>query len=173
MSAGRKINSTKKDWQTPPKYIEAILKVWDFIYLDPCSNETSLVPALEKFTLPKDGLNEEWDARTTYINPPYGRDSERGTSIYDWVKKGVETYKKYNNELIYLIPSAPNTRHFKQFIFKEFVALCFLEDTRLKFYNNGIEDKKGAPMACCMCYLGRPYKKFKDVFDEYGKVFLI
>ena len=171
MSAGRKSNSTKKDWNTPPKYINAVLNVLGEIDLDPCSNNFSQVPSNNKFTLPTDGLKEVWNYKTIYVNPPYGRDSENKTSIYNWIDKGIFSNHEYGSELIYLIPVATNTKHFKELIFNYFTSICFLNDTRLKFWNEGKEDIKGAPMACCMCYLGNNYNKFKEVFCEYGKVF--
>ena len=174
MSAGRKNTSIKKDWNTPPKYVQAVLDVFGNVDLDPCSNHFSLMPAVNKFTLPVNGLEQSWNYPKIYVNPPYGRDSQNGTSLYDWIEKGVFTHDQFDSELIYLIPVATNTRHFKQFIFKRFTCICFLEDTRLKFYNEGKEDAKGAPMACCMCYIGRRHiNKFIEIFSQYGKCLLL
>jgi len=171
MSAGRNNKSNKKDWNTPPKYIELILKMFGSIDLDPCSNEYSMVNAKTKYILPTNGLNENWDFKKIFVNPPYGRNND-GTTIYDWINKGVETAKK-GNELLYLIPVATNTKHFKNLIFNHANAICFLNDTRLKFWNNGNEDKKGAPMACCIIYFGNNYDKFFNIFNEVGKCFKI
>lgn len=74
-------------------------------------------------------------------------------------------------EVIFLIPVATNTRHFKEIIFKKYNAICFLSDTRLRFYNQGFEDKKGAPMACCLCHKGHRVNKFVEKFSQFGKVF--
>lgn len=171
MSAGRKNNAGKKDWCTPPKYVDAVLKVWRTIALDPCSNQWSLVPAQTKYELPVDGLQESWDFTTIYVNPPYGRDYERKTSISDWIKMGANAFHQYKSEVMMLIPVATNTRHFKECVFVDYHAICFLADTRLRFYNYGKEDKKGAPMACCMIYAGYQADIFEGVFSEYGKTF--
>lgn len=169
MSAGRKNNNDKKDWNTPPKYIIPIKNFFGGqIGLDPCSNETSLVEAKTSFIYPKqDGLIEKWNFETIFVNPPYGRSN--GKSLYDWLKKSLES----SGEIIFLIPVATNTKHFKEIVFKYFTSICFLSDTRLKFYNCGIEDKMGAPMACCLCYKGNNPVKFKDHFSIFGKVFEI
>lgn len=172
MSAGRNTISKKKDWNTPPKYVELIYKFFGEIELDPCSNEHSIIKSKIKYTLPINGLNQNWNYKTVYVNPPYGRDSERQTSIYDWIKKGYESYND-GNEVLFLIPVATNTKHFKDIIFKYACAICFLEDTRLKFWNEGKEDKKGAPMSCCIVYFGDHYNKFENVFKEAGKCFNI
>lgn len=172
MSAGRKNNSHKKDWNTPPKYIIPIKNFFGGqIHLDPCSNEFSLVKAITEYLLPVDGLSQEWNAPKIFVNPPYGRSGAK--SIYHWIKKGIESHLKYNSELIFLIPVATNTKHFKELIFNHFSVICFLNDTRLKFFNQGVEDKKGAPMACCLVYLGHRKQEFKKQFEQYGKTFLI
>jgi hypothetical protein len=172
MSAGRKHISEKKDWNTPPKYIESIKEFFGTIDLDPCSNEYSNIDATVEYKLPTDGLLESWNYKRIFVNPPYGRNIQTGTSIYDWVSMGVKS-SELGNELLFLIPVATNTKHFKHLIFKHASGICFLEDTRLKFWNNGKEDKKGAPMACCMVYFGNRYNIFESIFKRYGKCFLI
>jgi len=172
MSAGRTVNSQSQTWGTPQKYVKAIKKFFGgFIALDPCSNENSIVNAKTEFLLPKnDGLQENWNYSTIYMNPPYGADRERGTTIKNWLAKCSSTHQKYGSEILALIPVATNTEHWKQNVFGKAKALCFLYDTRLKFLENGNGGGKGAPMACAMIYWGKDYDKFYDVFIEYGAV---
>lgn len=174
MTAGR-INSpdNKKDWNTPPKYVDKVKELLGTIELDPCSNELSIVKAKKEFILPVNGLKEKWDFKTIYVNPPYGRDKENKTTIKDWVKKCDETYKNYNSEILMLIPVATNTSHYKEIIFKDSTGICFLEDTRLKFMVNGELSKKGAPMSCAMIYWGNHYDRFEKIFSNSGKCFNI
>jgi hypothetical protein len=172
MSAGRKVNSENQSWGTPLKYIKVIKQFFGgSIALDPCSNEYSIVGAETEFMLPKnDGLREEWNYPTIYMNPPYGADRERGTTIKNWLAKCVITHEKYGSEILALVPVATNTGHWKQSIFGKARAICFLYDTRLKFLENGNDRGKGAPMACAMIYWGRYYQKFYNIFIEYGAV---
>lgn len=172
MTAGRKVNTLSQSWCTPPKYVNAIKKFWNgTIDLDPCSNEYSIVKAITEFKLPEiDGLKEEWNFKTIYVNPPYGADRERGTTIKDWLGKCVLSYQKYNSEILALIPVAPNTTHWKKFIFGKADAICFLYDTRLRFLVDGIDSGKGAPMACCIIYWGKRYNSFFEHFIEFGAV---
>jgi DNA N-6-adenine-methyltransferase (Dam). len=83
MTAGRKVISTKKDWGTPQKYVDAVKEVFGgVIYLDPCSSSFSIVKAKVEYKLPdSDGLLESWNFPTIYVNPPYGNDKERRTKI--------------------------------------------------------------------------------------------
>ncbi len=172
MTAGRKVNTQSQSWCTPPKYVNAIRKFFDgSISLDPCSNNYSIVHAETEFRLPEtDGLKQEWNYPTIYMNPPYGADRDRGTTIKDWLAKCVLSHQKYLSEIIALIPVAPNTTHWKKCIFGHASAICFLYDTRLRFLVNGTDSGKGAPMACCLVYWGNNIQKFFNNFIEYGAV---
>lgn len=169
MTAGRKINSDSQDWCTPPKYVSAVKEFFGEIELDPCSNPKSIVKAKVEYVLPKnDGLKDSWNFSTIYVNPPYGLDKLRGTSIKDWIRKCAEAHLEYQSEVLALIPVAVNTKHWKQYVFSEANSICFLADTRLKFINGGHD--KGAPMACAIIYWGKDTEKFYDHFSKYGAV---
>ena len=172
LSAGRTVNSQNQSWGTPKKYVEAITKFFaGSISLDPCSNKYSIVSANTEFMLPhNDGLKEEWNYPTIYMNPPYGADRERGTTIKNWFEKCAITHKKYGSEILALVPVATNTTHWKQSVFGQARAVCFLYDTRLKFLENGLDVGKGAPMSCAMIYWGDEYERFYNVFIKYGAV---
>jgi len=172
MSAGRTVNSQNQSWGTPQKYVIAVKNFFDGeISLDPCSNEYSIVKAQTEFLLPKtDGLLENWNYPTIYVNPPYGADRERGTTIKNWLAKCVIAHRDFNSEILALVPVATNTGHWKQSVFGQARAICFLYDTRLKFLENGLDTGKGAPMSCAMVYWGKNYEKFYEIFIEHGAV---
>lgn len=172
MTAGRKINTTSQEWGTPEKYVSAVRKVLGGdIHLDPCSNSHSIVGANVEYMLPeKDGLKESWNYSTIYVNPPYGLDKARGTSIKDWLARCAHAHEIYASEVIALVPVATNTGHWKKYIFTRAQNICFLYDTRLHFLENGRNGGKGAPMACAMIYWGKYPKRFYDTFIEHGAV---
>lgn len=172
MSAGRTVNSQNQSWGTPQKYVRAVTKFFNgTISLDPCSNKYSIVNADIQFTLPKnDGLVENWNYPTIYVNPPYGADRERGTTIKNWLTKCSLANENYSSEVLALVPVATNTSHWKQSVFGRARAICFLYDTRLKFLENGLDVGKGAPMSCAMIYWGERYEDFFDTFIEFGAV---
>lgn len=169
MSAGRRVNTKSQDWGTPPKYVDAIREFWDgVIDLDPCSNDNSIVHANTEVKLPDDGLMLDWERYSTiFVNPPYGRDKERGTSIADWLKKCAEA-ASHGSDVIALVPVATNTNHWKKYVFGSAEVVCFLYDTRLKFLEDGVESKKGAPMACALIYWGARPKTFMGKFSKFG-----
>ena len=119
MSAGRTINTLSQSWGTPHKYVKAVKEVLGgHIHLDPCSNEFSIVEAEVEYRLPKhDGLKENWNFPTIYVNPPYGIDKERGTTIKNWLAKCADAYDEYNSEVLALVPIAANTAHWKKTAF--------------------------------------------------------
>ncbi len=170
--AGRSVNSQSHHWCTPPQYVAAVKRVFGGeIGLDPCSNQESVVGAKCEFMLPEtDGLAEEWDFPSIYVNPPYGADRARGTTIRDWFAKCVASRTDYGAQVIALVPVATNTSHWKKYVFGAADAVCFLYDTRLRFLVNGNTDNKGAPMACAMIYWGDDFPAFESVFNAFGAV---
>ena len=172
MSAGRKIRTQSQHWGTPEKYVRAVKDVFGgSIGLDPCSNEFSIVGAAVEYRLPaQDGLKESWDAPTIFVNPPYGLDHERGTAIRHWLQRCHLAHDQYGSEVLALVPVATNTGHWKKHVFGVATAVCFLYDTRLRFLVDGTDGGKGAPMSCAMIYWGRNYRRFFEVFRQFGAV---
>lgn len=48
-------------------------------------------------TIDTDGLSRDWNFNKIWINPPF-------TMKYEFLKKAVETYEKYGNEIYILLP---------------------------------------------------------------------
>lgn len=166
--------SSNKDYNTPPKYIEVVRDfIGGRISLDPCSNKFSMVDAETEWILPEnDGLQKDWKCfNSIFVNPPYGKDRERGTSIRDWCKKCAETsFMNCAAHIFLLIPVATNTRHWKDSIFPWAQDICFLSDTRVKFWENGEVNKKGSPMPCCIVHYGGKSRgvSFSQKFCKIG-----
>ena len=172
MTAGRTVNSLSQDWGTPRKYVGAVRDVFGGeIALDPCSNPHSIVHARTEYLPPQnDGLRDSWDFPTIYVNPPYGADKKRGTTIRHWLRRCAEAHEKHGSEVLALVPVATNTGHWKSYVWGRATAVCFLYDTRLRFLVNGRNAGKGAPMACAMVYWGNAFERFADVLSEFGAV---
>lgn len=173
MTAGRSnAHSVSQEWCTPPKYVRAIREFFGgSVALDPCSNRHSVVGAEVEYSLPAaDGLLESWDYPTIFVNPPYGRDRERGTSIRDWLRRCADSHAEHGAEVLALVPVATNTSHWKVFVFGAAASVAFLYDTRLRFLENGEDGGKGAPMSCAMVYWGKRPERFESVFLAFGAV---
>ena len=172
MTAGRTVNSQSVDWCTPSKYVESVRKMFGgTISFDPCSNPYSIVHAETELMLPNDdGLKMEWNFPTIYVNPPYGADRDRGTTIKQWISRCANAHASFDSEVLALIPVATNTRHWKDYIWAQATAVCFLYDTRLRFLVQGKDEGKGAPMSCAMVYWGTKPNEFFNIFIEHGAV---
>lgn len=172
MTAGRQVNSQSSDWCTPPKYVEAVREVFGgHISLDPCSNQWSIVNAETVYTLPdQDGLSSSWDYPSIYVNPPYGADRGRGSTIKHWLDKCATAFSEFNSAVLALVPVATNTGHWKDYVWGRATAVCFLYDTRLRFLVRGKDKGKGAPMSCAMVYWGQNFEIFERVFLKFGAV---
>jgi hypothetical protein len=172
MSAGRTINTLSQHWGTPGKYVHAVKRVFGGgIDLDPCSNEFSIVGAKVEYALPgHDGLKESWDFPKIFVNPPYGIDKMRGTSIKNWLYRCAAAHSQHGSEVIALVPVATNTGHWKKYVFVQATSVYFLYDTRLRFLVDGRDEGKGAPMSCTMVYWGDNYDTFFDIFIRHGAV---
>lgn len=118
MSAGRSINTTSQHWGTPLKYVNAVRAMFGgMIDLDPCSNQYSIIGATVEFALPKhDGLKEDWNYWRIYVNPSYGIDKQRGTTIKNWLAKCAHAHFAYGSEVLALVPIAE---------YEPLEAICF------------------------------------------------
>lgn len=170
MTAGRtNVNAFSTDWNTPLPYVQAVrLTFGGVIGLDPCSNDHSVVGAVVEYKLPMDGLHACWDMPSVYVNPPYGRDPERRTTIADWLRRCAECAGK-GSDVIALVPVATNTGHWKSWVFPKASRVCFLSEPRVKFTIHGLATK-GAPMACAMVYWGAQPDAFAAAFRPHGHV---
>lgn len=172
MTAGRNIVSISQTWCTPPKYVRAVREVFaGTIALDPCSNPHSVVNAEVEYHLPEhDGLLSSWDYHTIYVNPPYGADRQRGTTIKDWLRRCAVARERHGSSVLALVPVATNTKHWKDYVWGVADAVAFLYDTRLRFLVEGKDEGKGAPMSCAMVYWGENVSRFEEVFSPHGAV---
>ncbi|WP_228399632.1 phage N-6-adenine-methyltransferase [Chryseobacterium sp. VAUSW3] len=172
MSAGRTQNTQSQSWGTPKKYVKAVKDFFNGnIALDPCSNKYSIVNANVEYILPQnDGLFDSWNFPTIYVNPPYGSDKVRKTTIKNWLKRCSDASEIHGSEVIALVPVATNTGHWKNYVYPKASAICLLYDTRLKFLEDGKDTGKGAPMSCCLIYWGERYDDFFNHFLKYGAV---
>ena len=172
MTAGRTVHSQSVDWCTPSKYVESVRTMFGGnISFDPCSNRFSIVRAETELTLPDhDGLKTKWNFPTIYVNPPYGADRDRGTTIKHWIARCANANEMFGSEVLALVPVATNTRHWKDDIWGRATSVCFLYDTRLRFLVQGKDEGKGAPMACAMVYWGQKPNDFFNIFIEHGAV---
>lgn len=77
------------------------------IELDPCTTPENPVDAVRFYTPPQDGAELPWDAKTIWVNPPYGKARDR------WVARCIDAGSR-GSRVVLLIPAATDTRTFQQ-----------------------------------------------------------
>jgi len=153
------MTSDSNEWYTPDDIINRVLKTFETIDLDPCSNShlTPCIPAAKHFTKDDNGLSKKWHGRI-YMNPPYGRE------IKAWVEKLISEYLQGNIiEAIALLPARIDTQWFN--LLTEY-PWCGIRG-RLKF--SGWKD--AAPFPSCVFYLGNSPSAFFVAFRDMGPIY--
>jgi len=95
--------------QFTPNYVLDLVRVdlGGRIALDPCTTVDNPVGASNFFTAVDDGLAHDWNGRTVFVNPPYGKAREL------WVERCIEA-AAFGQRVILLIPAATDTRIFQR-----------------------------------------------------------
>lgn len=138
--------SVPVEWYTPPHIFESLKLQFD---LDPCAApQYDCVPALHKYVLPINGLEEQWFG-TVWMNPPYGKETKT------WIEKLVK-----HGDGIALVFSRTDTKWFQQAA-KSADVVCFLE-SRVKFINGKTGQTDGTPGAGS-CLIGWGRKSFDAI----------
>lgn len=151
-------------WYTPVKYIDAARAVFGgTIELDPFSSieANKMVKATRIFTEEDDGCLQMWDAKTVWMNPPYGPLMNLA------VKKFlVEHHKESFDHAIILCNNSTDTKWFKK-LSERADAICFT-DHRISFI--AVDGKKSSvnTRGQCFLYYGKDTDAFHREFSQYG-----
>lgn len=118
---------SRDDWKTPREVIGLVERIFGSrIGLDPCASmDGNDHFAQENFTIREDGLIRPWNAKTVFINPPYGRATRQ------WVDHGVVQAKRFGSSQVWLVAVRLETRWFRTL--SDFAAMFAVMNQRLKF----------------------------------------
>jgi len=166
-----KADPRKAERYTPPEYVGLIKDVFpkNKIWLDPasCAAANQVVQAERYFTKEDDGLSQEWNAYTLFLNPPYN-------NMLDWVEKLLEEIHLENTkEAILLANVDPSTRWFRKISRVTFIdpLFCFPEK-RIRFYSPLVDTptnkESGSERPSMFVYFGENEKQFRNVFEKVG-----
>lgn len=147
-------------WGTPESVLAPIRDFFGGqIDLDPCSNENSLVGALNTFNAAQDGLSKPWIGKV-FVNPPYSCGQ-----LIKWTKKCyISSLNPLMCEVILLIPVATSTVYWQTFVTQANQILFY--NKRIRFVGAG----GGARFDSCLVYYGCRGEDFKQVFSPQGWV---
>jgi len=94
-------SSQTVEWPTPQGLFDELNEEFGFA-LDPCATDENAKCEMY-FTKEDDGLKQDWEKETVFMNPPYGRE------IGEWMKKAYESSFK-GATVVCLVPARTDTR---------------------------------------------------------------
>ncbi len=170
---------TSDDLFTPELYAAAVRDVLGHIELDPasCDEANEVVQAERIFTIEEDGLAQEWDCETLYLNPPYSRGN-----VDRFVARVLEAYD--NGEIrrgaVLCVNASTGTSWFPP-LFK--FPCCFVkgripfrkskamaEAMEAKAKAEGKTVPRNGNYDSVFVYLGRAPWDFVERFKEFGTI---
>lgn len=120
---------------TPDYLLDPLRALMGGIDLDPCTEPDNPVGAAMFYHLPMDGCALSWNARTVFVNPPYGEVRKR------WVDRCIAEAKQ-GTQIALLIPAATETQVFQQALMAAETVL--IVRARLRF---GVKRENGRQKA--------------------------
>ena len=117
-------SSKTGEWSTPQDFFEKLSWRFGPFDLDPCADCTN-TKCTTFFNEDQDGLLQDWEGYTAFVNPPYGR------GIDKWIKKGFDEARKDNTKVVMLVPSRTDTKYWHQYVMK--ADEVYFVKGRLKF----------------------------------------
>ena len=150
------VASERQDWNTPGEVLR-IVRAFDCIGLDPCSNAGSIVGAQTEWRLERDGdsLARDWRGYgLVYCNPPYSH------HLRAWLAKCSTAHA----EIIALTPARTDTVWWQDYAATA-DAICYWRG-RLKF----LGADNCAPFPSASCYWGPRVARFVEMFKPVGLV---
>ena len=148
----------RQTWNTPDEVLR-VIRQFDTIGLDPCSNAGSIVGAKTEWRLERDGdsLTRSWLGHgLVFVNPPYSR----------WLKRWMAKCAMSGAEVISLTPARVDTTAWHSFAATA-DAVCFWRG-RVTFCGADAP----APFPIALCYWGSRVERFSEIFGPAGLVFL-
>lgn len=160
----RMASSVNDKWQTPLEVLKAVFNILGVIDLDPASPgaDKTVVEAGHYFTEADNGLVQPWQARTVYLNPPYGR------TIGQWTRKLSAEYETGNTmEFVTLLPARVDTRWWDNFVTHDMIV-CFI-DHRLKFLNAEYAEEDPAMFPSALIYGPGKHSRRETAFTHFER----
>jgi len=116
-------SSKTGEWATPQEFFNKLDWRFGKFTLDPCATNDNH-KTKKYYTLEDNGLAQDWEGETVFVNPPYGNLSE-------WVEKGYRESQKDDTKVVMLIPARTDTKYWHKYVMRA-SEIHFIKG-RLKF----------------------------------------
>jgi ParB family chromosome partitioning protein len=155
------------EWYTPARYITAARRVMGAIELDPASCELAnqVVRAERYYDQAHNGLQQPWQTRSLWLNPPYCKSG--GVSNQEvWTCKLIAEYEAgHVEQAILLVNAATETRWFHR-LYQ--YPVCFTNH-RIHFYSDQ-SHRDWPTVGQAFVYFGLAIEQFTLVFSQFGTI---
>lgn len=167
LEAHQFINQTSNEveWFTPIEIIEAATECMGFIDLDPASCERAniAIGAQNYFTKEDDGLIKPWDARTVWLNHPFGR---KTTPL--WINKLFHEFDfEHFDQACVITYAATSEKWFRPLLNH---PQCFIHGRTNYIARETMLPAKGVSKGSVVTYLGDRTGDFAKAFEKLGTV---
>ena len=116
-------SSKTGEWATPQEFFNKL--DWRFVKftLDPCATSENS-KTKNYYTLEDNGLSQDWEGETVFVNPPY-------RNLSEWVEKAYRESQKTDTKVVMLIPARTDTKYWHKYVMRA-SEIHFIKG-RLKF----------------------------------------
>jgi hypothetical protein len=158
------------DWRTPNTTDQPVVKLvrkalGGEIWLDPCSDPASSIPASVRYWKSSDGLAQHntW-SKTVFINPPF-------SDPFPWVERCCLEFARGNVSAAVMLLKAGVISNVGtgELINKYASAICHWRG-RINFLNDDGNPVKGSDFDCVLIYFGARLDLFRGAFGGRGTI---
>jgi len=138
-------SSKTGEWTTPTDFFNKLDWRFGKFTLDPCASCENH-KTKKYYTFEDNGLAQDWEGETVFVNPPY-------RNLSEWVEKAYNESQKPGTKVVMLVPSRTDTKYWHKYVMKA-REIHFIKG-RLKFGDS----KNSAPFPSALVVFdsGTPY----------------
>ena len=138
-------SSKTGEWATPKDFFDKLDWRFGKFTLDPCATDDNH-KTRKYYTQNDDGLSQDWEGETVFVNPPY-------SNLSQWVEKSYRESLKDDTKVVLLIPARTDTRYWHDYVMKA-SEIHFIKG-RLKFGDS--KNSAPFPSAVIVFHTGSGY----------------
>ena len=116
-------SSKTGEWETPIDFFNKLDWRFGKFTLDPCATSENH-KTKKYYTLEDNGLAQDWEGETVFVNPPY-------RNLSEWVEKAYNESQKLRTKVVMLIPARTDTKYWHNYVMRA-SEIHFIKG-RLKF----------------------------------------
>jgi len=103
-------SSKTGEWETPIDFFNKLDWRFGRFTLDPCATSENH-KTKKYYTLEDNGLAQDWEGETVFVNPPY-------RNLSEWVEKAYKESQKPGTKVVMLVPSRTDTKYWHDYVMK-------------------------------------------------------